>query len=87
MAERLSISIPQHRSYHTAAGFVFDPLGELPQIGQGFRHGWLFEIVDLDGRRIDKILAKRIPPRHSTTSRTLIKKREHRVWKMCLNAN
>jgi putative hemolysin len=71
MGERLSISAPQERSYDTAAGFVLDQLGELPQIGQVFEAlGWRFEIVDLDGRRIDKILAKRIPVRRvSATQR------------------
>jgi putative hemolysin len=64
MAERLALSIPQDGSYHTAAGFVLDQLGELPEIGKVFDAlGWRFEIVDLDGRRIDKILAKRIPVR------------------------
>jgi putative hemolysin len=64
MAERLSLSIPPDRSYHTAAGFVLDQLGKLPETGQVFDAlGWRFEIVDLDGRRIDKILATRIPVR------------------------
>lgn len=64
MAERLSIPIPQERFYDTAAGFVLDHLGELPHTGQAFEVlGWRFEIVDLDGRRIDKILAKRISVR------------------------
>jgi putative hemolysin len=49
------------RSYHTAAGLVLNQLGHLPAIGESFDHqGWRFEFVDLDGRRIDKILARRI---------------------------
>lgn len=61
MAERLSIAIPQERGYHTAAGFVLNRLGRLPQVGESFvSQGWRFEVVDLDGRRIDKILAGRI---------------------------
>jgi putative hemolysin len=64
MAERLSLAIPQNRSYHTAAGFVLDELGELPETGKVFDAlGWRFEIVDLDGRRIDKILATRYSQR------------------------
>jgi putative hemolysin len=60
MAERLGIPIPQERAYHTAAGFVLDWLGELPSVGERFNAlGWQFEIVDLDGRRVDKILARR----------------------------
>jgi putative hemolysin len=61
MAERLDVAIPLERSYHTAAGFALDRLGHLPQIGESFdTQGWRFEIVDIDGRRIDKILAARL---------------------------
>jgi Mg2+/Co2+ transporter CorC len=61
MAERLGIPIPQERGYHTAAGFVLDWLGQLPAVGERFNAlGWQFEIVDLDGRRVDKILARRV---------------------------
>lgn len=63
MAERLSISIPQERAYHTAAGFVLGHIGHLPDVGETFNaQGWHFEVIDLDGRRIDKILARRISP-------------------------
>jgi putative hemolysin len=61
MADRLAIAIPQERAYHTAAGFVLNELGYLPDVGETFdAQGWRFEVVDLDGRRIDKILARRI---------------------------
>jgi putative hemolysin len=61
MADRLFIALPPERSYHTAAGLVLNQLGHLPAIGESFDHqGWRFEVVDLDGRRIDKILARRI---------------------------
>ena len=37
-------------------------LGHLPKAGEHFDYdGWRFEVVDLDGRRIDKVLA--IPPK------------------------
>jgi len=61
MADRLSIALPADRSYHTAAGFALSQLGYLPQVGESFNsQGWRFEVIDLDGRRIDKILASRI---------------------------
>ena len=61
MADRLFIALPPERSYHTAAGLVLNQLGHLPAIGESFDHqGWRFEVVDLDGRRIDRILARRI---------------------------
>jgi CBS domain containing-hemolysin-like protein len=38
-------------------------LEHLPEVGEKFDYeGWQFEIVDLDGRRIDKVLATRIAP-------------------------
>jgi magnesium and cobalt exporter, CNNM family len=61
MAEWLSITLPPERGYHTAAGFVLGQLGYLPAVGESLDYqGWRFEVVDLDGRRIDKILARRI---------------------------
>jgi putative hemolysin len=61
MADRLSIALPPERGYDTAAGFVLSKLGHLPEIAESFNsQGWRFEVVDLDGRRIDKILASRI---------------------------
>ena len=61
MADRLSIAVPQERGYHTAAGFMLNQLGHLPDVGESFdSQGWRFEVVDLDGRRIDKIMAMRI---------------------------
>jgi putative hemolysin len=56
-ADLLSISIPESRSYHTVAGFVLLHFGALPSVADSFDYqGWRFEVVDLDGRRIDKIL-------------------------------
>lgn len=61
--ERLGIRPPEPEGdYHTIAGFALTALGHLPEVGETFSHeGWRFEIVDLDGRRIDKLLARRIP--------------------------
>jgi putative hemolysin len=64
MAERLSIPVPQERAYHTTAGFILNRLGHLPDVGESVDVlGWRFEVVDIDGRRIDKILARRIDSR------------------------
>jgi putative hemolysin len=44
--------------FNTIAGFVLHHLGRIPVAGEHFHwKGWRFEVVDLDGRRIDKILA------------------------------
>jgi putative hemolysin len=56
------IRLPEERSYHTVAGFVLDSHGALPMVGESFdAHGWRFEVMDLDGRRIDKLLVTRMP--------------------------
>jgi len=62
-AELMRIRLPENRSYHTVAGFVLDKFGHVPSTGAGFTtQGWRFEVVDLDGRRIDKIRARRLTP-------------------------
>ena len=49
--------------YTTLAGFVLAQLGHLPTTGESFLwRGLRFEIVDLDGRRIDKLLIQRLAP-------------------------
>lgn len=57
LAERLGIDLPEAREFATAAGYVLFMLKKLPELGEGFEdQGWTFEVVDLDGRKIDKIL-------------------------------
>lgn len=46
--------------YATAAGFMLSQFRAIPEAGDHFiRDGWRFEVVDMDGRRIDKILVSR----------------------------
>ena len=53
---------PAEGGFHTIAGFMLRQLGHLPKVGEHFDYeDWRFEVVDLDGRRIDKVLA--IPPK------------------------
>ncbi len=59
-AELLGIALPASRSYQTFAGFLLQQFGTIPRVGDKIETGgWRFEIVDLDGRRIDKVLASR----------------------------
>lgn len=45
------------RDYETLAGFVLSVTKAIPSTGDVFDwRGWTFEIVDMDGRRIDKVL-------------------------------
>ncbi len=61
MADAIGIELPQQRAYETVAGFVLAHLQHLPKVGEAVdARGWQFEVVDLDGRRIDKVLASRI---------------------------
>ena len=56
MADALSIDLPEDRDYATAAGHVLHILRHLPVEGESFRdQGWHFEVVDMDGRKIDKL--------------------------------
>ena len=57
LADRLGIDLPEDRDYATVAGLALAALKRLPGEGESFvEQGWRFEIVDLDGRRIDKLL-------------------------------
>jgi putative hemolysin len=48
--------------YNTLAGMIILLLGRLPATADVVEwDGWRFEVVDLDGRRIDKVLASRLP--------------------------
>lgn len=48
--------------FHTIGGFVIHMLKEIPATGTTFEwNGYHFEIVDMDGNRIDKILLTKLP--------------------------
>lgn len=60
-SHQMGFSMKEDPDYETVAGFVLDELKRLPELGEGFsRNGWSFEVVDLDGRRIDKLLVRRL---------------------------
>lgn len=70
MAELIGIPLPPKRRYETVAGLVIDSLKHLPSLGQTVRIGnWRFEVVDLDGRRVDKVLASRVADTHRPARR------------------
>lgn len=65
MAELLGVKLPERRDYQTVAGFVLASLRHLPRVGEAVDIlGWRYEIVDMDGRRIDKVLVNRAPISH-----------------------
>lgn len=65
MAEHLGIDLPESRDYETVAGYILSHLHRLPATGECVdAQGYRFEVVDLDGRRIDKVIASRLPGVH-----------------------
>ena len=60
-SHELGIHVPRDADYQTVAGFILAEMNRLPNVGESFQKGhWRFEVVDLDGRRIDKILVTRV---------------------------
>jgi putative hemolysin len=69
MAELIGFSLPSRRRYETVAGLLLDALKHLPALGQSVRVGqWRFEVIDLDGRRVDKVLVSRVAEVHRRAS-------------------
>ncbi|MFQ3594749.1 MAG: hemolysin family protein [Sphingomonadaceae bacterium] len=61
LAERLGFALDAERDFQTVAGFVLAELEHIPATGEHFdAHGWRFEVVDMDGRKIDKLLVRRL---------------------------
>jgi putative hemolysin len=60
-ADLLGITLPSPRPYQTFAGYLLHAFNRIPEVGEKIvADGWQFEIVDLDGRRIDKALATKV---------------------------
>jgi putative hemolysin len=56
--------LPHENEYETLSGFVMMSLGRVPQSADHFEwHGLKFEVVDMDGRRVDKVLVTTLPQR------------------------
>jgi putative hemolysin len=57
--DQLGVPMPEDRDYATVAGFALSVLKHIPETGERFSHAdWEFEIVDMDGRKIDKLIAR-----------------------------
>ncbi len=51
----------QGYDYTTIAGLIIDKLGHIPETGESMEwNGFTFEIVDMDGPRIDKVIINRL---------------------------
>jgi putative hemolysin len=66
LKQRLEIDELPDEAFHqfdTLAGFVLSLLGRIPQPGEWMTwNGWRFEIMDMDGLRIDKVLVQQEQP-------------------------
>jgi putative hemolysin len=63
-AAKFDLEVPEEEAgaYHTIAGFVMARLGHIPRVADTFEYGGLrFEVVDMDGRRVDKVMVSRAP--------------------------
>jgi len=59
-------ALPHEAEYETLSGFVMMSLGRVPQAADHFEWGGLrFEIMDMDDRRVDKVLVTTLPARTS----------------------
>ncbi|MGE3886813.1 MAG: hemolysin family protein [Vicinamibacterales bacterium] len=69
VVERLALEpLPEEEAgaYHTLGGFVMARLGRVPATADWFEWGGMrFEVIDMDGRRIDKVLVNRVGSRES----------------------
>jgi len=60
LSDRLGLAMPADRDYSTVAGFALWVLKRIPETGETFRFDqFKFEIIDMDGRKIDKLLVSR----------------------------
>jgi putative hemolysin len=61
--ESLDLPHAEERDYDTLGGFVIHQIGSVPVTGQKFSwQGWHFEIIDMDGNRVDKVLLMQEQP-------------------------
>ncbi|MFX9665149.1 transporter associated domain-containing protein, partial [Acinetobacter baumannii] len=65
LKDRLNLdSVPEEERgrYHTLSGMVMLLTGRLPKVTDTVQwENWKFEVVDMDGKTIDKVLATRLP--------------------------
>ncbi len=61
LAERIEIKLPDDRDYATVAGHALEQFRRLPGEGEQFEdQGWKFEVIDMDGRKIDKLIVRQM---------------------------
>ncbi len=67
--------LPDEEEYETLGGFVMMQLGRIPQAADQFEwNGLCFEVMDMDDKRVDKVLVTSMPARLPATSNDTKKK-------------
>ena len=65
--------LPHEDEYETLSGFVMMSLGRVPQTADHFEwHGLRFEVIDMDSRRVDKVLVTTLPQRSAAPEQNSI---------------
>lgn len=60
LSDLLQLDLPRQQDFETVAGMVLSLMGHLPRVGESVDlQDWCIEVLDLDGRRIDKLLIYR----------------------------
>ncbi|HEV7718550.1 MAG TPA: hemolysin family protein [Arsenicitalea sp.] len=60
-SDKIGVPVSRDARFETVAGYVLAEINRLPEVGEAFVRGqWRFEVLDLDGRRIDKVLVQKI---------------------------
>jgi putative hemolysin len=68
LEHELGLPMESDRDFSTVAGFALSVLKHLPDTGERFSYrSWSFEIVDMDGRKIDKLIATPPPQKRAET--------------------
>ncbi len=66
--DRFALPPMPQEEFHTLAGLVVHELGHIPRIAEGFQRWDLyFEVVDMDGKRVDRILVKRLDQKETVS--------------------
>ncbi len=66
--DRFALPPMPHEEFHTLAGLVVNELGHIPRIAEGFERWDLhFEVVDMDGKRVDRVLVKRLDQKQAVS--------------------
>ena len=66
-------ALPHEDEYETLSGFIMTSLGRVPQAADHFDwNGFRFEVMDMDGRRVDKVLVTTLPKTSAASAKDTV---------------